>query len=924
MNASKHHRSCNVPTLIRTQRHVHKALCCALLGIGFLSHAEESPLTNLSQDTEQRYHSFDKLPITGSSIVRKELTQTLPVQVISRSDILHSGKNDIAELLQALPVMSSFTSPADVGYLQGGSSSAAIHGMQSGTVVLINGQRVVSYGRQYISGVNIGSSELNLLPLSAIDRIEVLTDGASTVYGTDALAGVINIITRNERTGVEITAEQRLPDHSKGQSSRIDLSASGGRFQRDGYSWFIAADIQNQAALQGADRPYAAQGRYDVLHNGSAYAVYNPQIRLSQSGPALSDSPTEAFSKAWSARGEQGRCPGLGTPVSGQNACYDNPANRTDLTPDTQAARLHAQGQFKINENNIAFIELGLQKNKQTRKTRTWGSYVTQIADQAGAPGYDLAVAQGLNPADGAWLHYSPSELGLGTHEFSMQTVRLTTGLKGQWKEWDYRASIYHSNSTVRYAASRFSDYPDLGTDENGYLNNPALLAPLYSNTPASQTLLAQLQGMREWRDTDQGSSNLTGLSAQGSRTLGEVLGQDVLLAIGTDLRETRDRYETYMPWLTQPSYQGKRTVWAQFAELQVPVHPQIETVASLRNDHYSDFGNTTHAKLATKWTPSEQWLIRGAVGTGFKAPTIAQTQALSDIVSISPASSACTLALLRNTALGTCPENSTYWMSSQGNPDLKPELSRHISWGLRFSPSRNQSIWVDYWRVQIRDKINTQTSTLNHTPLRSVYDWGSEGSGSANIPSDMLITTSMINTGQTYKSGLDFGWALREHTDWGQLQTRINGTWMLNSRYQQTNDSAWVSDLNTLSHYDGYVVPRLRLQLSAALSRPNWHFAATANYINKYDDGGFTGVHQSTGLAEKVEQHIVPSYWTLNVSMSHEISREIRLRMGIDNLFNRQSPLSFGSPGIWNFGTNPMYASIAGRTVILSATYLF
>jgi iron complex outermembrane receptor protein len=859
--------------------------------------------------------------ITGSSIVRKEQTQTLPVQVITRAEIQNSGKHDVAELVQALPLMSSFTSPADVGYVTGGANGAAIHGMQSGTVVLINGRRLAPPGTQFITGVNNSSSELNLLPLSAIDRIEILTDGASSIYGSDALAGVVNIITRSERPGVEITAEHRLPEGGKGKTSRVDLSAGGGRLLKDGYSWFIAADVSHQQALAGSDRAYASQGRYAIQQDGKNYWAYDPQLSLAQTGTTLSNSADGVGTKSWSAQYQNGQCARTNVPVYGQQGCYYSQLLQTDLTPKVDVARFHGQGQWMVDAANTAFAEFGYQTNKQVRLTRPWAPYTAQIANVPGAPGHDLAKAHGLDPATGVWLNYSGSDLGLSTREFEMQSLRMTTGLKGAWNEWDYRGALYYSDNRMQYGSGRFTDYPNLGVDGQGFLTNPALLLPLSSGSPDSLALMSKLQSMRYWNDTSAGVTSLKGLELHASRSLGELDGRDILFAMGTDLRHAQEKFDTYNPAVTQPSFSGQRTIWAQFAEVQIPVLPTVEAIASLRNDHYSDFGNTTNAKFSAKWAPSEQWLLRGAIGTGFRAPAIAQLQPTGDSNSGSVITNTCTSALqaVAQKLGGNCPKDDNYWLYSQGNPDLKPEVSRHLNWGVRFSPSRNQSFWLDYWRVEIRDKINQLTDTAimaNPEKYASNFE--------LNDQKELQMQSRMTNTGATQKSGIDFGWSLRQPTDMGQLQMRIGGTWITESRYKENNDSPWARDLNTYSKYDGYVVPRLRMQMNAGLNRQNWLFTGTVNYVHSHDDGGFTGINADTGESVQIDHHRVPSYWTLDVSARYEWSKQLKMRVGMDNVFNRRSPLSFGGPGAWNYSANPMYASLWGRTLNLATTYQF
>ena len=642
---------------------------------------------------------------------------------------------------------------------------------------------------------------------------------------------------------------------------------------------------------------------------------------MAQTSTTLSNTRNAPWGQLWSAGFQNGTCSKFDVPVYGQSACYYNPIYQTDLSPKVDAARLHAQGQLAVDANNLAFVELGLQSNKQSRLTRPWSVYTAQIANTPGAPGYDLALAHGLDPAKGVWLQYSGAELGLAAREFDMQTLRMSTGLKGLWRDWDYRTAIYHSTSRVQYDSGRFSAYPNLGVDSQGFLINPALLAPLDSNTPSSQALMAQLQGMPYWSNTDSGATNLTGVSVQGSRAMGEMNGLDILLALGTDFRQEHDRFETYLPALTQPAFDGRRSVWAQFAELQLPVLPQVETVTSLRNDRYSDFGNTTNAKLSAKWSPSEEWLLRGSAGTGFRAPAIAQMQNTGLVSAGYFTTSACNpgLQAVATTLGGSCPADNNYFVYSQGNPHLKPELSQHLNFGIRFSPSRNHSFSVDYWSVNSRDKLNQLTqSTILTNPQQYLANFG------LNDHKELRIISNMVNTGQTQKSGMDLGWAYRQPTDWGQFQARMNATWMLKSRYKDNPEAAWTSDLNTLSKFDGFVVPRLRVQATAGLGHQNWLALATVNYMHSYDDGGFTGINADTGESVKVDHHRVPGHCTLDLSMRYELDRQWKLRVGVDNVFNRPSPTSFGTQSLWNYGTNPMYANVWGRTVKLSTTYQF
>lgn len=162
------------------------------------------------------YRQFNKVEITGSAILDKEAKQALPLQVIDRRDIERSGAASLPELLQRLPVMSNFSELGAVtGTVAGGPEAAAIHGNQGGTLVLLNGRRLPNYGSQTLMGER-AVVNLNFMPLAAIEKIEILTDGASSRYGSDAVAGVINVITKADVQGLSIGVDASLPQGGHG------------------------------------------------------------------------------------------------------------------------------------------------------------------------------------------------------------------------------------------------------------------------------------------------------------------------------------------------------------------------------------------------------------------------------------------------------------------------------------------------------------------------------------------------------------------------------------------------------------------------------------------------------------------------------------------------------------------------------------
>lgn len=863
------------------------------------------------KDQRPPYRQFNGVEITGSSIVRKEQLQTLPVQSISRAEIEKSNKQDLGELLQALPVMFNGFSSGSLGLVQSGFSGAAIHGQQTGTLVLINGHRLANYGLQNNAGPDNGGIDVNALPLSAIERIEILTDGASSVYGTDAQSGVINIITRTERPGVEITAQQRLPDGQKGLGRRIDLSVGKGKLATDGYSWFIAADVQNQEELLGRDRPYASAGRYLVQQNGQNYWVYGSGLSAAQTSPTLSTSPsTKApYGWLWNADYQNGQCANGNVPVWGQKACLYNSYQDKGLYPESKAARLHAQGQLQINPDITAFAELSLMQNEQRRSLVDWTPKVVQMNSMPGTRSYNYATAHGFDPAQGTYLLYSGSELGPLSVWYGLETRRMVAGFKGVWADWNFQTSVYYSDNQATYDSGRFSAYPSLDS---------TVLSPLSSDNPASQQLRQQLLGMVTPRvNQSRGINALQGVDIKGSRSIAEWDGRDVMLAWGTDLRQETTDFSSQVA--DQPSYAGQRKVWAQFAEIQMPLPYEAEALASVRNDHYSSFGNTTHAKLSAKWAPSSAWLLRAGWGSAFRAPAVAQMQETQPY-QVAQTSYACTNALEKMASLlgGSCPAGP-FGIYSQGSSTLKPELSTQWNLGARFVPDPNHTVSVDYWRLDMRNKINyANPDTVLSNPELHMDNFR------LNANKELQLYLPMLNVGQTQTAGIDFSWQLRRPVSWGILTAAVTGTRLLVSRYQLQDGQPFVSDLNTRSYYYGGVVPKLKTQWQLGLQQSAWSWLAKVNHVGSHDSGRTAAIDANTGENVTLSGLHVPAWWTLDLLVSHQWSRQTTLRLGIDNLFNRQAPLDLGMSSSFNFGANTSLADIWGRVVHLSLIHRF
>jgi iron complex outermembrane recepter protein len=269
-------------------RHRHHALARAVGAL--IGGAAVLPVA--AQESTQR------IEITGSAIKRIQVEGALPVQVIKREDIERTGATSVQELIQALPVMQGFTAEGNsVGGGGGGFTGAGLRNQgETKTLVLLKGRRVAPAGSQALTGAQ-AAVNLNTLPLAAIDRVEVLTDGASALYGSDAIGGVVNFITRRNVNFVEVAAGYSVPDGNKGKEGTASVVAGFGDLAKDGFNLMLAASRNQRDPLKSTDREYAKTGKFDFSANGRDYTYLNGSPRPIPAN--ISTSAGDFFSPAY-------------------------------------------------------------------------------------------------------------------------------------------------------------------------------------------------------------------------------------------------------------------------------------------------------------------------------------------------------------------------------------------------------------------------------------------------------------------------------------------------------------------------------------------------------------------------------------------------------------------------------------------------
>lgn len=889
-------------------------------------------------DKPLEYRQFEKVEITGSSIVRKEQTQALPVQVITRDNIRSSGLKSVTDVVQALPLMGNFVESSQLGMVAGGYSNAAIHGMPNRTLVLVNGLRMAPFGRATLAGIERASVDLNTLLLADVDRIEVLSDGASSLYGTDALAGVVNIIMRQERKGLEITADAIQPHGGAGTGWISSMGWGRGQLRRDGYSVMITAEASQRRELLGQDRPYASSAVREFEHAGQTHAAYGAYYTVFTSPATVRERPsaTRTNGNFINHLYQEGRCTQGSIPFNDQAACFRNAYPSLGIYPAEENLRLHAKGMLELRPGMAVFADLLLGRNLAIQSNNWWTESRSAYGLDEGGVGYDQAIQAGMDPAQTrlVWMPDLPA-----LRSASLQTNgRVSAGVQGEWEDWHYRSRAYLAQSRAQAQVDTFGrlNYQPLGIGFDQAWTHTGVLRPLDAINP----LTSQLEALRgDLKTASTGTNRLYGLQMYGSRHLMEINGQDVALGLGFDIRTESNAFQNHVPLSLQteaPDFSAKRQVRAVHAELQVPLTLDWELNMGWRSDQYSDVGTTHNGKIFSRWAITPQWSMRGSVGTGFRAPSAAQTTSLPEsfVYGQSTLPIACNAQQLAiaerlgaaSTTAGNCVSGQFPYVLGNGNPDLTPEKSQQVTWGLAFMPNRNLRLAMDLWSVRVRDMIQPVTpDRVLSDPARyeSNYQLMPAQYNNGISQATLALYLPMQNLGVLEKQGIDLEAQWRKPGDWGRWSVSGQATYLLRSRTLDDSLNQASSDLGRYDETTASVSPKWRARIMAGLTRENWTTMLILNHTSGYQDAPVWATRLSDGVSSTVTRRVA-SFTTWDVHALYSAGRNIDLRLGVRNLFNQAAPLSFARTSFQVFGANTVESNVWGRTWQIGMTLRF
>ncbi|GAB2862107.1 TonB-dependent receptor [Pseudoduganella ginsengisoli] len=852
--------------------------------------------------------AVQRVTVTGSSIKRIDGESALPVTVIKAEEFVSKGMTTVEEVLNSVSANQQVTvSSTSIGFDGGGKSSANLRGLgDDRTLVLLNGRRLANHPFD-------GSSvDLYAIPFAALDRVEVLRDGASHIYGTDAVAGVINFITKRSFNGVSATAEAIAPQQTGGNEKRANVTAGFGNLDKDGYNVFGIIDHHDQSRVRSIDRPYSSTGIQPAYGINKTSGTTFPANFFSAKG--ITGNPRFA-----SGCFAPDTVPQAGNGVKDMGTCRQDYARLVDDIPDTKQTTAYAKGALRFGEYGLATLDyLHSESENISRIAPPPLTGLKMRADNKWYPG-----GAGGNPAVSALtgedltVNWRPLEAGQRTSTNLALSDRFVLNVEGSAFGWDLTGGASYAKTKVT------QDFT------GGYVKD-ALIQPGIDSGTLNPFGLQDAKGAAYLRDALLIGNALTararnaGIDARATRELMALPGGPLALAIGAEHRTEHSSYTVNHPIVDQASiYRAtglfgvkdkdtSRSLSAFYAELSAPLHKTLELQLAARSDRYSDAGNTFNPKVGIRFQPMKSLMFRGSASTGFRAPSLYELH--------SPAYDTNTVGAYDDPLL--CPNgvakagvnpltacHSVQPGKSGGNPDLQPEKSRSYSYGVVFEPVKDLTASIDYWRIKVTDGIG---SSLTEAELFADFDKYRDrfhyNAGGTAL--DYVNLSSLANLGIRQSSGIDVTMQYRfPATQIGSFDTWFNGTYVTGNVWQTTPDS---EPFESIGVYNG--ATRWKHNFSVRWLDGAWSATLSQRYTSGYTD-------QNAVAAQYVRDVKPNSVWAL--SAAYTGFRNMTITAGVKNLLNTDPPFSNQNANPQT-GYDPRLSDPIGRAYYARVTYKF
>jgi iron complex outermembrane recepter protein len=929
------HRTCSLPPARLTLLSLASLIVCSLA-------QAQAPANPAPAPAAQR------IEITGSSIKRIDGETPLPVEVLKRADIDKLAVTTAAELLQKLSAnvggLTDGASITDQSGNQRGFNGANLRGLGvSSTLVLLNGRRLANFASP---GDNAGV-DLNNIPAGAIERVEVLKDGASAIYGTDAMGGVINFITRRDYQGVDLKLYTLGTQDGGAAKTSLTLSGGMGDLSRDGYNLFATLDVQKLGALNSQQRDFIRE--YDLpgrlapqlssnsfpanvdltraqLDGLNDFVLANPDTALRGSGPNGTWVPAVPGTSTRRVNFGQASCTGGDNPSSradtgpgGREGCSYNYMGDAEIYPAAQKSSFIGRASFQLSPAHQLFAEVLLSRS-QTDYAASPATVRFRTSDGILLP-TALQVRTGITtPVD---FRFRLSDAGKRTSRVDSDAKRLVLGASGTLGSWDYDAALNHGvNEVSDQNLSGWVSFSGLRTGLREGRYNPFVPA----TDAAAGSAFMQSIALDGAARNAKGSS--TGLDAKASRALATLAGGEMMLALGAEMRREKTEFgasevlkgndvngDRSSSGALLADTRHERDVKGVYAELNAPLSREWEAQFALRHDRYdgvfdqatgrtSPSLSTTNPKLGLSYKPSRQLLLRASYGTGFRAPSISEM--------FRPLRAGITASFVRDPVTG---EVAQLPIDRASNPELKPEKSRQASLGVVFEPSRELSLSLDYWTIRKTDII----SEIGEETIFTNPVYYNDPDIVVRFDDDFVdyINVRKENRGRLNTSGLDVAVSWRGQVGaWGRFGAGLNGTLVTEYKFNTDPRSPLVDGLGRFR--DDKAVQRWRHRANLDWDLGDFGLTLANTYLSGYRDQNVPGL-----AAPEWSDRDVKAYSLWDLSGSWRFNEQLRFRAGVLNLLDTAPPFT-NQARYFQVTWDSTYGDPRGRSFYASLNYSF
>lgn len=885
---------------------------------------------------------MQRVEITGSSIKRVAKEGALPVQVIKFDDIQKMGATSAEDVMRLIsangtgannPVSNNNVFGDDADRMAGGGSFASLRGLgANSTLVLLNGRRVSTFGK---SG---NAVDLNSIPMAAIDRIEILKDGASAIYGTDAVGGVINFILKTNYQGTEISAFANATQHGGGDTHRLSLISGKGDLENDGFNIMGTISYTKNDELDSRQRKFA--NGFQPARGLSPDTTGTPAAnQLSGTGSALGsgfvvNGVTYLQAGLLSLQGKCNTVPGMSqyqtalwkdvTPPSRTtySCAYDYGADYVMQQPSEQT---NAVGRFsyKLNQDNKMFVEAMGSHSQFTSiltPAQISASFASGNAYPVGGQYYqDLsAYIPTFDKTKPILYKWRANPLGNRTQANTTDGGRVLLGFEGTIHDWDYRVGFSHAENETKTSLLDGYAYT---TQLNQVLGSG--IVNVFSGGPQTQAAMDALNKTKYTGAFSTGKTTLNQVDGNVSGQVYQLPAGALSMAAGFDLRRESymfnqdvDATQIFLAPGNANLNTANRNIAAVYTEAIVPVLKSLELQLAVRRDHYSLIGATTNPKVAFRYQPTSWLLFRGSANKGFLAPSFTQLYSGSlDQQLSSGAIDTVGCAQHPNDPAFCAPVKLDY--KSGGNPNLRPTTSKQGTLGFVIEPVKGFSASVDYWAINMKDLILSRSvTTVLNNPVLLAKDIIRNSDGTINY-----VQAGWINAAGAKTRGADI--SLRGDGKFGDAYkwaATLDGTWTQSYKYAEIDGQPLVEYVGNFFNRDMYL--RWKHTATFSVTRGPWNVLLSNTFSTGYKDQ-----LPDAGKAPPPAgfNPDVASYTLFGLSTTYTGFKNTSITFGIQNLFDRDPSFTAHNVDfVVGAGWDPRIADPHGRTFSLLAKYKF